>query len=405
MQIINSKDVAYIFTIFTVVFLISLPYNNNTYIESGGHRQLQSITRSQSQNIQPASISVQNSLRLVPEWVRSYAVWHQEQLRYHLNDPSTKFLTVTCHKDYACGGLSDRLRTLPYFILAANKTGRVLFIHWQKFRLEDFLVPPAGGLNWTLPEEFEDLGDEQPWRQCSCANWNKPNRPCNSWDQTDPKYTDKKNIIINGREDLYADVKDEYFVTKRRPEGTYSAVMNILFEPSDGVNRLFLRTMKILDLKPRQYLAAHYRDRYPYLPDRRAKMPLGHKQNLLHNAVDCVVHESGISDMPIYVTSDKWKSVKYLLDDSPYSQKNNPPVRVVGFEDLNRENIDEGIDFLSRTPREFYSVFVDMLLLSHSKCVSYGQGGYGLFGGRLADERCMIQHQVVWNATDCPSLL
>lgn len=69
--------------------------------------------------------------------------------------------------------------------------------------------------------------------------------------------------------------------------------------------------------------------------------------------------------------------VRYLLNGSPYSQKKNPSVRVIGLEDLNRQNLDVKLDYLSRTPQEFYSVFVDMLILSNSKCVSYGQGGYG----------------------------
>ena len=133
----------------TVVFLFALSHdkNKNTCDASSGHRQMQIIKLSQPQNTQSASIFVQNFLRLAPEWVSSYAAWHQEQLCYHLNDPSTKFLTVTFHKDHACGELSDRLRALPCFALAANKTGRILFIHWQKFRLDDFLVPPIGGLN------------------------------------------------------------------------------------------------------------------------------------------------------------------------------------------------------------------------------------------------------------------
>ena len=100
--------------------------------------------------------------------------------------------------------------------------------------------------------------DEPPAREVSCANWKNPNKPCMTLDQN-PKHANKKNIIINAREDLYADVRDEYFVTKRMPAGTYSSVMNILFEPSDGVNTLLLSTMNKLGLKPKQYLAAHYR--------------------------------------------------------------------------------------------------------------------------------------------------
>ena len=144
----------------TLIKCISLNYNEND-----NHRQLRQVPT--------VSPQVQAALRIVPEWIRNYLAWHKEQRLHHLNDPDTKFLTVTCHKGYSCGGLSDRMRPLPYFILAANRTGRgaflqplnfiiktiiVLFIHWQKFSLEDFLVPPEGGLDWTLPKEFEDLG-------------------------------------------------------------------------------------------------------------------------------------------------------------------------------------------------------------------------------------------------------
>ena len=72
---------------------------------------------------------------------------------------------------------------------------------------------------------------------------------------------DKKNLIINAREDLYSEIKDQYFLSPRSQDGSYGAIMNILFEPSIGVNQQFHETMKKLNLKPRQYLAAHFRGR------------------------------------------------------------------------------------------------------------------------------------------------
>ena len=78
--------------------------------ENYNHRKLQ------KQNIRgkPRLLTkIENSLWDVPEWIRIYVAWHREQRLHHLHDPETKFLTVTCHKKYACGGLSDRLRSLP----------------------------------------------------------------------------------------------------------------------------------------------------------------------------------------------------------------------------------------------------------------------------------------------------
>ena len=160
MPVVTSNNAACTLMGLIVVFLFTLSHNKNRNLHnaSSGHRQVQTIKLSQPQNTQSAPTSAQIHLRHVPKWVSSYVTWHQEQLRYHLNDPSTKFLTVAGHKQHACGGLSDRFRALPCFILVANKTGRVLFVHWKIFRLDDFLVPPVGGLNWTLPEQFEDLG-------------------------------------------------------------------------------------------------------------------------------------------------------------------------------------------------------------------------------------------------------
>ena len=100
-----------------------------------------------------------------------------------------------------------------------------------------------------------------------------------------------------------------------------------------------------------------------------------HKRRLLHNAIDCVVHASGDKNLPIYFTSSNPDTVRYLLNDSPYAEKNNPPVRVVGIEDFNRVNIDRKINTYKFEPQDFYSVFVDILLLANSKCVSHGQGG------------------------------
>ena len=102
--------------------------------------------------------------------------------------------------------------------------------------------------------------DEPPARQVSCANWKNPNMLCMALDQNPNIQIKKiKNIIVNAREDIYADVRDEHFVTKRMPAGTYNAVMNILFEPSGGVNMLLLSTIKKFGLNPKRYLAAHFR--------------------------------------------------------------------------------------------------------------------------------------------------
>ena len=131
MQKVFSKNVvSFLISIFTVIQCS--PPNHNENDNNRQHGTIRKVSR-----ISPL---VQRSLRVVPEWVRNYVQWHKEQRLNYLNDPNTKFLTVTCHKDFSCGGLSDRLRPLPYFILAANKTGRgKIFLHFFKFHINSIL--------------------------------------------------------------------------------------------------------------------------------------------------------------------------------------------------------------------------------------------------------------------------
>ena len=91
---------------------------------------------------------VRDGLVNIPDWLKEYVNWHNIQRRDHINDPKTKFLTMTCLEGNTCGGISDRLRIFPFFLVLAKKMNRVLLIKWQKgFDLESFLLPPDGGID------------------------------------------------------------------------------------------------------------------------------------------------------------------------------------------------------------------------------------------------------------------
>lgn len=109
--------------------------------------------------------------------------------------------------------------------------------------------------------------------------------------------------------------------------------------------------------------------------------------------------------MPVYFTSDESNDVIYMKDNSPYAQGGQSPVNVAALTDINRfHSDDKRFNWENDDPRDLYPVFLDLWLMGNAKCVSYGQGGFGRFGARLADEGCMIQHQVSWNTTNCPSI-
>jgi len=352
------------------------------------------------------SAAVEKSLSVIPEWLKEYLEWHREQRLNHMNDPSTKFLTLACNREFPCGGVSDRLRPLPYFLLAAYKMKRVFMIKWEKYELEDFFLPPKGGLDWRMPNDFEQM-QKRPYQQPSCvmARPGKALWPCNIWDRN----MAEKNLFILSREDLYGENKD-FFVTDARPHGTFGAIMRVLFEPTPPLAKLIEDSMAQLNVVPKKYLAAHFRYSYPHLEDRKAVMPKELRMEIVDNSVACVVHIAGSSDLPVYFTSDVIQDVQYMTEKSPYAAKSNAelseqPVKVVALTNMNRfHSDDKKFNWEKDDPRDLYPVFIDLWLMGNSKCVSYGQGGFGMFGARLADEGCMIQHQKSWKTTECPSL-
>ena len=123
-------------------------------------------TRPPENNLQlnrPASQILQNSR--LPDLIKSYASWHRQQRRLFfeakrnnsLSSYDIRFLISRCLKYDKCGGASDRLQDMPYNLMIANETNRVLLVKWEKpLPLERFLVPPEGGIDWTVPDGMFD---------------------------------------------------------------------------------------------------------------------------------------------------------------------------------------------------------------------------------------------------------
>jgi hypothetical protein len=100
---------------------------------------------------------------VLPSWFKEYSILHRTQ-RSALNETNSKFqrfLIMRCLDfDEKCGGASDRLQSVPAMLMLANKTGRMLFIKWSRpAPLQEFLVPPTGGFDWTIPEWLDQLFD------------------------------------------------------------------------------------------------------------------------------------------------------------------------------------------------------------------------------------------------------
>jgi hypothetical protein len=73
---------------------------------------------------------------------------------------STRLLVMQCLKEQEnkCGGTADRMKPFLFSLREAYLSKRFLVIHWTlPAQLEEFLVPPKGGLDWRAPEIFHDM--------------------------------------------------------------------------------------------------------------------------------------------------------------------------------------------------------------------------------------------------------
>jgi len=340
------------------------------------------------------SNEISDALKHLPDWLKEYVVWHKYQRRNNLYSRKTKYLTVACINTGICGGISDRLRPIPYFLLLAHKTNRVLFIKWQKYQLEDFLLPPVGGLDWRLPEDI-DIGEKYDATTLELSPiFENPKHPLNK----------KKNLVVRANRDLYRMlVKKEYFVTEDRPHGTFGDVWRVLFDPVPPLKAQIKKTMKSLKLTPKKYVSAHYRSR-----DRtfRSKHTAAEELEALwsnhqsdtydiEKVIECAHTAPSYEGYPIYFTASNTNDVRYALDHSPFS-KTNPGV-LIGLRNTVRFHSDKpahDVKFkevsVLKDPTDLYPAFIDLYLLANSACVSFGKLGFGRLGGYIGVEECMI---------------
>jgi hypothetical protein len=107
-----------------------------------------------------------NSSNTLPLWMKDYFQWHaltRQQLSLENWNSGThrpRLLVLQCIPgDLKCGGTADRLKPIPLLVLAAARSDLLFLIRWvdRPCRLQEFLVPPRGGMDWTVPEWLEEI--------------------------------------------------------------------------------------------------------------------------------------------------------------------------------------------------------------------------------------------------------
>jgi hypothetical protein len=329
--------------------------------------------------------------------MKAYFSWHRterERLALLGDYEAHRYLVMRClADDVYCGGASDRFRSLPYIVLLANQTRRVLFIYWSRpSPLEEFLVPPAGGLDWTIPPNvLESFTSKLKVRQKMEATDKILSRlvPASNATLVDSPFAGAPPI---GHYD-----DNRIFPSEPTFVEVYREVWRTFFEPSRPVAAIIQSLIVEHGLVADQYVSAHVRAQY--------KRNATGDQRLVENALHCAI--SAKPDAPIYLASDSTEAIRFGRDYGLHGlnrsviamERRDPPL-----------HIDRGSNFLSREQSDwdwseypvsaFYDTFVDLYLLSGARCVSYGIGGYGRWASWMSgNASCSILH----NRHLCPA--
>lgn len=132
------------------------------------------------------------SSQKIPKWMKKYFHWHRAQRVTMLNPENWKnmrLLLMECLDTHeSCGGTSDRLKPLPALIRMAQSSNRFLLIHWTRpAKLEEFLLPPRGGMDWRVPDWLRKFSSSYhftpKWAAISALIPSAIRRPFIDWSQ------------------------------------------------------------------------------------------------------------------------------------------------------------------------------------------------------------------------------
>lgn len=325
----------------------------------------------------------------IPPWMAEYFDWHRNQTSYRSQwkKGEPKLAIVAClDRDVKCGGASDRLQVLPWAILLAARSQRVLLFRWERpCPLEEFLLPNE--IDWSVPNDL--------WVD-RISKW--PNRNV-------VRTASKAGIVQAQAEDAVVYLQQQstdhgatLFQESQQSKfyDIYRPAFEVFFKISPPVQALINENMKQLGLQPGKYIAVHTRQKY-----------IRHKYtDGVGNSIRCAY--SRRPGIPIYFASDSPNATTVALQ---YGRHVNVVARPPHRQPL---HLDRGSEYLAKDynrwtthePEEYYDIFVDLFLLGQAQCVVYGVGGYGQLASAFSADDCSFRHTKTkctwssWNTTE-----
>lgn len=217
-----------------------------------------------------------------------------------------------------------------------------------------------------------------------------------------------------GKADYNNQIQREFNDTIYIYERVYRDLFHSMFALVPPIHSMVQDTMNKLEIAPGRFTAVHVRARHPGTGlgndnwDKSGGLTFSGKTkeklvSIVTSAVNCASALSPGS--PIYVASDSQHLVNYIASKSDLVAVTNSAddittlPRLVGFvQEQEPLHLDGPV---SRNPSDFYSTFVDLWMLSMSRCTAYGVGGYGRLALSLSyNTSCYVNY----HKTRCPAI-
>ena len=360
---------------------------------------------------------VPSSLAALPMWLQEYIAWNQNE-RATKDPKDLKYLVMKCRKRERCGGFSDRLRPLPFYLLLAQKTNRVFCIYWERpMKLEHYLQVPKNGLDWRCPLDFQgDTGS----RDFNAKFLSRMDEGVKKYalDLVSKIKTSNETYITLATSQSIEQINclnnifHAYSYRDRMPKVSkwmhidlMEHIFRVMFKPIPAIARNINATMTNLGLVEGNYTSIHLRARYPtprmghILGKNVSALDKGHftpafdgkyKNYLLqlaNNAVECgylldtkrpIVFISDSADLVDHVIANKM--IVRGTQKQVLGVKQRPNIIHIEFDNTNAEET-------------FYPLFEDLLIMGGGSCVAHGIGSFGAFGAGLTGNRCRAMHR------------
>ena len=347
----------------------------------------------------------------LPPWMQSYFQWHTQELTNMSNASdwmSARLLVVRCLSEDRCGGTADRLKGLPIYLAIAAQTKRLLFLRWTRpFPLESFLLPYQ--LNWTIPDTLAQLFllDDQTDGITRTRELRKQFEKLVRVAK-DPRVWLVEGVTqLSGGDGLFQQIFRELegasssssLTSPGHPSEFFHDMFLALFRPTPDLQRIVEIHMRTLNLRPNQFVTAHIRAKYPGEPYRETWNTTLLATSVIH-AVDCA--SSLAPTLPVYVAGDTIRALEAAQEYGRHRTSSYPVVSLLDIDILPREDPPH-LNFAAReNPSDFFPIFSDLIIMSQSRCVAFGAGGFGRFGSLASfNSSCQVMHSGNGVLNDC----